>query len=156
MPTETIGFIGLGIMGRPMALNLLKAGYPLVVHNRTPEKAEGLAARGAVVAATPAELVAQVDIVLTSLADDDALTAVAADVVAAARPGIVLVDMSTVSPAASARVADLAEEASVEYLRAPVSGNPSVVRAGNLSLIVSGPGEGRASSWAPRLMRPSA
>jgi 3-hydroxyisobutyrate dehydrogenase-like beta-hydroxyacid dehydrogenase len=82
-----------------------------------------------------------VDVVLTSLADDDALEAVASEVVDAARPGVVLVDMSTVSPAASARVATRAETASVAYLRAPVSGNPNVVRAGNLSFIVSGPSE---------------
>jgi 3-hydroxyisobutyrate dehydrogenase-like beta-hydroxyacid dehydrogenase len=131
--------IGLGNMGTPIAERLLEAGYSLVVHNRTPQKAESLAERGAVVASTPAELVAQVDVLLTSLADDAALTAVAASVLAAARPGLVLVDMSTVSPAASARVAELAREASVEYLRAPVSGNPTVVRAGNLSFIVSGP-----------------
>src|SRR5712691_8309622 len=75
------------------------------------------------------------------LADDEALEAVAAKVVATARPRTVLVDMSTVSPAASARVASLAEAASVPYLRAPVSGNPTVVRAGNLSFIISGAGE---------------
>jgi 3-hydroxyisobutyrate dehydrogenase-like beta-hydroxyacid dehydrogenase len=136
-----VGLIGLGNMGTAIAERLLEAGYPLVVHNRTAQKAEEPAARGAVVAATPGELVAQVDVVLTSLSDDEALAAVAAHVVAAARPGIVLVDMSTVSPAASARVAQLAQGASMEYLRAPVSGNPSVVRAGNLSLIVSGPAD---------------
>jgi 3-hydroxyisobutyrate dehydrogenase-like beta-hydroxyacid dehydrogenase len=77
-------------------------------------------------------------LVVTSLADDEAFEEVAGRVVAAAPPGTVLVDMSTVSPNASARVASLAELASVRYLRAPVSGNPSVVRAGNLSFIVSG------------------
>jgi 3-hydroxyisobutyrate dehydrogenase-like beta-hydroxyacid dehydrogenase len=130
--------IGLGNMGTAIAERLLDAGYELVVHNRTPAKAAALADRGAAVAETPAELVEQVDVVLTSLADDDALEAVAADVAAAARPDTVLVDMSTVSPAASARVASLAERASIAYLRAPVSGNPTVVRAGNLSFIVSG------------------
>jgi 3-hydroxyisobutyrate dehydrogenase-like beta-hydroxyacid dehydrogenase len=133
-----VGLIGLGNMGTAMAERVVDGGYPLVVYNRTAEKSEPLGRRGAVVAGTPADLVEHVDIVLTSLADDEAFEAVAAEVVAAARPGTVLVDMSTVSPAASARVASLAEEASVEYLRAPVSGNPSVVRAGNLSFIVSG------------------
>jgi 3-hydroxyisobutyrate dehydrogenase-like beta-hydroxyacid dehydrogenase len=133
-----VGLIGLGNMGTAMAERVVDGGYPLVVYNRTAEKAEPLGRRGAVVAETPADLVEHVDIVLTSLADDEALEAVAAEVFAAARPGSVLVDMSTVSPAASARVASLAEEASVKYLRAPVSGNPSVVRAGNLSFIVSG------------------
>ena len=140
-PRLTVGLFGLGNMGAAIAERLLGAGPQLVVHNRTPEKAEALAARGAVVAKTPADLVGQVEIVLTSLADEEALEAVAAKVVAAARPGPVLVDMSTVSPAASARVASSAEAASVPYLRAPVSGNPTVVRAGNLSFIVSGPRE---------------
>ena len=137
-PRLTVGLIGLGNMGTAIAERLLDAGYPLVVHNRTPEKAEALGARGAVVASTAEELVERVDVVLTSLADDDAFEGVAATVLAAARPGTVLVDVSTVSPAASARVASLAEVASVAYLRAPVSGNPSVVRAGNLTFIVSG------------------
>jgi len=133
-----VGLIGLGNMGTAMAERLLDAGHGLVVYNRTPEKADPLGARGAAVANTPAELVEQVDVVLTSLPDDVALEAVAEQVVAAARPGTVLVDTSTVSPAASARVALLAEAASVEYLRAPVSGNPTVVRAGNLTFIISG------------------
>jgi 3-hydroxyisobutyrate dehydrogenase-like beta-hydroxyacid dehydrogenase len=133
-----VGLIGLGHMGTAMAERLLDAGYDLVVYNRTAEKAGALAERGAAVAETAAGLVEQVDIVLTSLANDEALEAVAAEVVAAARPGTVLVDTSTVSPTASARVAALAESASVPYLRAPVSGNPAVVRAGNLTFIVSG------------------
>ncbi len=136
-----MGLIGLGNMGSAIAERLLAAGYELVVSNRTRAKAEALAAFGAAVAATPGELAERVDVVVTSLADDVALEAVAAEVAAAARPGTVLVDMSTVSPAASARVAALVEDASVAYLRAPVSGNPSVVRAGNLSVIVSGPRE---------------
>jgi 3-hydroxyisobutyrate dehydrogenase-like beta-hydroxyacid dehydrogenase len=138
-PRLAVGLIGLGNMGAAMAERLLDAGYGLVVYNRTPEKAAPLAARGAEVAASSAELAEQVDVVLTSLANDAALEAVAADVVAAAGSGTLLVDLSTVSPAASARVASLAEAASLDYLRAPVSGNPSVVRAGNLSFIVSGP-----------------
>lgn len=136
-----MGLIGLGNMGTAIAERLLDGGYELLVSNRTPGKAAALEARGAVVAETAADLAAQVDVVLTSLANDEALEAVAAEVVAAARRGTVLVDMSTVSPAVSARVAALAEAASVAYLRAPVSGNPTVVRAGNLSLIVSGPPE---------------
>jgi 3-hydroxyisobutyrate dehydrogenase-like beta-hydroxyacid dehydrogenase len=136
-----VGLIGLGNMGTAIAERLLDAGYPLVVNNRTPAKAEALAALGAEVAATPEELVEQVDVVLSSLANDVAFEEVADRVIAAARPGTVLVDMSTVSPEVSARVAALAEMASVRYLRAPVSGNPTVVRAGNLSFIVSGPHE---------------
>ena len=136
-----MGLIGLGNMGTAVAERLLDAGYALVVSNRTPAKGEALAAKGAVIADSAADLAAQVDVVITSLADDEAFEAVAGTVLPAARPGTVLVDLSTVSPAASARVAALAEAASVPYLRAPVSGNPTVVRAGNLSFIVSGPAE---------------
>jgi 3-hydroxyisobutyrate dehydrogenase-like beta-hydroxyacid dehydrogenase len=136
-----VGLAGLGNMGTAFGERLLTAGHPLTVYNRTAGKAEPLAAGGATVARTAAELAAGVDVVITSLANDEALEAVAAEVVGAARPGTVLVDVSTVSPAVSARVASLADAASVEYLRAPVSGNPGVVRAGNLSFIVSGPRE---------------
>ncbi len=137
-PRPPVGLIGLGNMGTAIAERLLDAGYPLVVNNRTPAKAEALAALGAEVVTTPEELVERVDVVLTSLANDAAFEEVAGRVIAAASPGTVLVDMSTVSPDVSARVASLAETASVGYMRAPVSGNPSVVRAGNLTFIVSG------------------
>ena len=133
-----MGLIGLGHMGTAIAERLLEAGIPLLVYNRTRAKAEPLAARGARVAESSADLAGNVDVVLTSLANDEALEAVAGEVLAAARPGTVLADMSTVSPAVSARIAGEADDASVPYLRAPVSGNPSVVRAGNLSFIVSG------------------
>jgi 3-hydroxyisobutyrate dehydrogenase-like beta-hydroxyacid dehydrogenase len=137
-PRLTVGLIGLGNMGTAVAERLLGAGYRLVVFNRTAQKAEGLAEQGAEVAGTLAELLERADVLVTSLANDSALEAVAAEVVSAARPGTVLIDLSTVSPTVSAKVASLAEDASVEYLRAPVSGNPSVVRAGNLSFMVSG------------------
>jgi len=128
-------------MGTAVAERLLGAGYALVVFNRTTQKADALAEQGAEVAETAAELLERAEVIVTSLANDEAFEAVAAEVVHAARPGTVLVDLSTVSPAASARVASLAEETSLEYLRAPVSGNPTVVRAGNLSFMVSGPRE---------------
>jgi 3-hydroxyisobutyrate dehydrogenase-like beta-hydroxyacid dehydrogenase len=141
-----VGLIGLGHMGTAFAERVLEAGFPLVVYNRTPSKTEPVVARGASVAGSAAELAGGVDVVLTSLSNDDALEAVAAEVVPAMRPGAVLVDMSTVSPAASARVAAQADAASVAYLRAPVSGNPSVVRAGTLSFIVSGSAEALAQA----------
>jgi 3-hydroxyisobutyrate dehydrogenase-like beta-hydroxyacid dehydrogenase len=138
---QLVGCIGLGNMGAAVAERLLAAGYDLVVHNRSREKAATLAERGAEIADTPADLAATADIVFTSLSDDAALEAVAEEVAAAARPGTVLVDLSTVSPPASERVAALAERDSLAYLRAPMSGNPAVVRAGNVSFIVSGPRE---------------
>jgi 3-hydroxyisobutyrate dehydrogenase-like beta-hydroxyacid dehydrogenase len=137
-PRPAVGLIGLGNMGSALAERLLDGGYALRVHNRSPEKTRALADRGATVAGSAAELAAGVDLVFTSLSDDGALEAVAGEVAAAARPGTTLVDTSTVSPAASARVASLAGRASMEYLRAPVSGNPGVVRAGNVTFIVSG------------------
>lgn len=140
-PRLAVGLIGLGNMGTAFAERLLDAGYGLVVMNRTPAKAAPLEARGATLAGSYADLAESVDVVLTSLADDDALDEVAAALLGVAKPGTVLVDTSTVSPAASARVAERAEAASVPYVRAPVSGNPTVVRAGNLSFIVSGPSE---------------
>ena len=133
-----MGLIGLGNMGAAIAERLLDAGYDLVVSNRTPGRSQALEARGASVAGTPEELAANVEVVLTSLADDAAFEAVATRVIDAARPRTVLVDVSTVSAECSARVAERAEERSIRYLRAPVSGNPTVVRAGNLSFIVSG------------------
>jgi 3-hydroxyisobutyrate dehydrogenase-like beta-hydroxyacid dehydrogenase len=134
-----VGLIGLGNMGSAFAERLLDAGFDLVVHNRTRARAEPLAARGATVADTASDLAARADVVLTSLSDDAAFESVADSVIGAARAGTALVDASTVSPEASARVAALAEAAGVQYLRAPVSGNPGVVRAGNVAFIVSGP-----------------
>jgi 3-hydroxyisobutyrate dehydrogenase-like beta-hydroxyacid dehydrogenase len=133
--------IGLGNMGTAIAGRLLAADCDLAVHNRSLDKAEPLRAAGARVFETAAALAEAVDVVLTSLADDEALESVAANIVSGARPGTLLVDLSTVSPAASARVAALIDEAELLYLRAPVSGNPSVVQAGNLTFIVSGPRE---------------
>jgi 3-hydroxyisobutyrate dehydrogenase-like beta-hydroxyacid dehydrogenase len=134
-----VGLIGLGNMGSAFAERLLDAGFDLAVHNRTPARAERLRERGATVADTPSELAAGVDVVLTSLSDDAAFESVAEAVIGAARPGTALVDASTVSPEASARVAALAEPAGIGYLRAPVSGNPGVVRSGKVTFIVSGP-----------------
>jgi 3-hydroxyisobutyrate dehydrogenase-like beta-hydroxyacid dehydrogenase len=126
-------------MGTAVAERLLEAGYELRVYNRSPAKTAPLAARGALVAPSAAALAADAELILMSVADDEALEQVAAEVAAAARPGTVLADLSTVSPEASARVAALADGASLRYLRAPVSGNPSVVRAGKLTFIASGP-----------------
>lgn len=128
-------------MGTAIAERLLAAEWDVAVHNRTPGKAEPLRAAGATVFETAGALAEAVDVVLTSLADDDALESVATVVAGAAQPGTLLVDLSTVSPAASARVAALADEAGLLYLRAPVSGNPSVVQSGNLTFIASGPRE---------------
>jgi 3-hydroxyisobutyrate dehydrogenase-like beta-hydroxyacid dehydrogenase len=136
-----VALVGLGRMGVPIAERILAAGHRLTVYNRTPGKADDLVASGAAVAGSPAGLLDDADVCITMVADDAALEAVTTSetgVLARARPGTVLVDMSTVSVAGSGRVAEAAGERGVEYLRAPVSGNPGVVRAGNLTIVVSG------------------
>jgi 3-hydroxyisobutyrate dehydrogenase-like beta-hydroxyacid dehydrogenase len=141
MSLPRVAVVGLGKMGLPIADRILEAGYPLTVFNRTRSRAEPLAGRGATVLASPAEALATAEACVTMLSDDDALEAVASEVLAGARPGTTLIDMSTVSVAVSERVADRAAQAGVGFLRAPVSGNPTVVRGGTLTLVVSGPEE---------------
>jgi 3-hydroxyisobutyrate dehydrogenase-like beta-hydroxyacid dehydrogenase len=139
-----VAVVGLGKMGEPIAERILDAGFPLAVFNRTVARAEPLARRGATVLGSAADALARADVCVTSLADDEALGAVLLEeggVLAGARPGTVVVEMSTVSVAASERVAERAAAAGVEYLRAPVSGNPTVVRGGTLTIVVSGPAE---------------
>jgi len=138
---ETVGWIGLGNMGQPMSKRLLEAGYPLVVYNRTREKTAEIALRGAKVADSPAALASECEVICTMVADSAALEVVtlgSQGVLATARPGSVLVDMSTVSPAASARVAEAARRRQVEFLRAPVSGSTGMAATGTLGIMVSG------------------
>lgn len=145
--TPRVAVVGLGKMGLAIAERILDGDYPLAVHNRTAAKAAPLAERGAAVLASAGEALRAADVCVTMLADDDALEAVALGsdgVLADARAGTVLVDMSTVSVDASRRVAARAAEAGVAYLRAPVSGNPVVVRGGTLTILVSGPADGFA------------
>jgi 3-hydroxyisobutyrate dehydrogenase-like beta-hydroxyacid dehydrogenase len=134
-----VSVVGLGRMGEPIAERILAAGHPLSVFNRTAAKAQPLVERGAARLESAADALRAADVCVTMLADDAALEAVALEILGSARRGTALVDMSTVSVAASARVAERAAGAGVEYLRAPVSGNPGVVRAGALTIVVSGP-----------------
>jgi 3-hydroxyisobutyrate dehydrogenase-like beta-hydroxyacid dehydrogenase len=137
-----VGVVGLGSMGVPIAERILAAGHDLVVFNRTPGKGADLVAAGAAEAESARSLAAEVEACITMVTGDAALEEVTGGedgILAGAGPDTGLVDMSTVSPTGSARVARAADEAGVEYLRAPVSGNPVVVRAGNLTIVVSGP-----------------
>jgi 2-hydroxy-3-oxopropionate reductase len=141
---ETIGFIGLGIMGRPMAKNILKAGYPVVVHNRSHPGVDELVAAGASAARSPAAVARQTDIVITMLPDspDVELVALGADgILSAARPGQVIVDMSTIAPTVSRRIAVAAQEKGCAMLDAPVSGSDKGAAAGTLSIMVGGDDE---------------
>jgi 2-hydroxy-3-oxopropionate reductase len=134
-----VGFIGLGVMGRPMAENLLTAGASLVVHNRSRPAQDALVAHGAAGAQTPAEVAGRADIIITMLADDDAVrSVVGGGLLAAARPGSLIVDMSTVSPALSRELAARAAERDVRMLDAPVSGGDVGAREGTLSIMVGG------------------
>jgi 2-hydroxy-3-oxopropionate reductase len=134
-----VGFIGLGVMGRPMAENLLTAGARLVVHNRSRPAQDALVARGAAGAQSPEEVAGRADIIITMLADDDAVrSVVGGGLLAAARPGSLIVDMSTVSPALSRELAARATERDVRMLDAPVSGGDVGAREGTLSIMVGG------------------
>jgi 3-hydroxyisobutyrate dehydrogenase-like beta-hydroxyacid dehydrogenase len=136
-----VAVLGLGNMGEPIAERILAAGFPLSVWNRTPEKAAPLVERGAGQLGSPNEGLRKADVCVTVLADDFAFEDVVLGehgVLAGARPGTSLVDMSTISVDASERVAGRAAQAGVGYLRAPVSGSPVIVRGGTLTIMVSG------------------
>jgi 3-hydroxyisobutyrate dehydrogenase-like beta-hydroxyacid dehydrogenase len=136
-----VAVLGLGNMGEPIAERILEAGRPLSVWNRSPEKAAPLVEQGATELGSPAEALQAADVCVTALSDDAALEDVVLSengVFSGARAGTALVDMSTVSVAASQRVATRAAEAGVGYLRAPVSGSPVIVRGGTLTIIASG------------------
>ncbi len=140
--TPIVGVVGTGRMGSAMAKALARAGRPLVLHNRSRDRAEALAAElGARVAATPAEAAAAADVTITMLADDDAVAQVyGADdgLLAGARRGSVLVDLSTVTPEALRAFAPAARAAGVGLLDAPVSGSTALAEAGQLTLMVGG------------------
>jgi len=139
---QKIGWIGLGKMGVPMSSNLIKAGYSVTVYNRTKEKGKELADQGAQVADSAKALAEGQDVVISMIADDSALEAVSYGPDGAfggAKPGTIYIDMSTVSPVSSARVAEAAEKKGIKYLRAPVSGSTALATAGTLTIFASGP-----------------
>jgi 2-hydroxy-3-oxopropionate reductase len=138
---DTVGFIGLGIMGRPMAKNLMEAGYDLVVHNRSPEKAEELAGEGTTAAATPREVAEGCDVVITMLPDSPQVEEVLAGeggVFEGVRKGALIVDMSTISPVVTESLAVRAKEKGASLLDAPVSGGDVGAIEGTLSIMVGG------------------
>jgi 2-hydroxy-3-oxopropionate reductase len=138
---QVIGFIGLGIMGRPMARNLLKAGYPLVVHSRSRGPVDEIAKAGAKVGTSPRDVASQSDVLITMLPNspDVEQVVLARDgVIEGARPGMVLLDMSTISPLVSQKVGAALAEKSVKMLDAPVSGGEKGAIDGVLSIMVGG------------------
>jgi 2-hydroxy-3-oxopropionate reductase len=138
---QVIGFVGLGIMGRPMARNLVKAGYPLVVHSRSRGPVDELVAAGARAGASAKDVAGQCDVLITMLPNspDVELVAFGKDgIVEGARRGLVYVDMSTISPIVSQKVGQALEAKGVPMLDAPVSGGEKGAIDGALSIMVGG------------------
>jgi 2-hydroxy-3-oxopropionate reductase len=136
-----VGVIGLGIMGAPMARNLLRAGHAVSVHGRTPARVEALVAAGATAAGSPAAVASEVDAVITMLPDTPDVEAVIGGpegVLAGAQPGLLAIDMSTIAPDAARALAARAAALGVALLDAPVSGGEQGAIAGTLSIMVGG------------------
>jgi 2-hydroxy-3-oxopropionate reductase len=139
-----VGFIGLGIMGRPMAMHLVRGGHELAVWARQPASAEPLKTAGARVCASPAEVAQNAEVVftvVTDAADVEAVVLGANGIVHGARPGTVVVDMGTISPLATRRIAAALAGRGLEMLDAPVSGGPMGAGEGTLSIMVGGKAE---------------
>lgn len=139
--SETVGFIGLGVMGKPMALNLRKAGFPLVVYSRRRAPVDVLVEAGAMPAGCPAEVAERAGIVVTMLPDSPEVKQVLSGprgVFETVRPGAVLVDMSTISPAVARDLAVQASELGATLLDAPVSGGEIGAVNATLSIMVGG------------------
>lgn len=138
---ETVGFIGLGLMGRPMAKNLLKAGYPLVVHSRSEGPVNELVAAGASRAASPAEVAALATRVITMVPDGPDVERVLDGpdgVFTSIQPGTIVIDMSSIAPGVARRLAARAYERGGSMLDAPVSGGEIGAIDGTLSIMVGG------------------
>lgn len=142
MACEKIGFIGTGIMGAPMAHNLLKAGYKVAVHNRTKAKADHLIAGGAAWADSPADVAKDSNIVITCLPDTPDVEQVLLGqkgVIEAAKPGLICIDMSTISPAATKEMGSALSAKGVTLIDAPISGGEIGAIEAKLSIMMGGP-----------------
>ena len=141
MSKERIGFIGTGIMGKPMACNLLEAGYSLTVHNRTKAKAKTILDKGADWAASPADIAKGRDVVITCVTDTPDVKEVLLgenSVIEAAERGLICVDMSTISPAVTKEIGQVLETKGVILIDAPISGGEIGARQGKLSIMMGG------------------
>ncbi len=137
----TVGTIGLGLMGAPIARNLMKAGYKLVVHNRSRAIVDQLVAEGATAAFSPKEVAEQVDFVFTNLPDSPDVELVALGpngIIEGAHPGLIAIDNSTIKPETARHVAAELAKAGVAALDAPVSGGDVGAKAGTLTIMVGG------------------
>jgi len=137
----TIGFVGLGVMGKPMARNLLEAGYALVAHNRSRDPVEALGREGAQPAHSPAEVARASDVIITCLPDSPDVELVALGengLIEGVSDGDVYVDMSTIAPTVAVEVAEAMAEKGVDCLDAPISGGDVGAQEGTLSIMVGG------------------
>lgn len=137
-----IGWIGLGKMGHPMAINLIKAGKKVSVFNRTTEKTKAHVNLGGIAISSIKELASSSDVIFTMISDDKAIEEIALSddgIIANTQERASLIDMSTISPAMSAKVAEAATEKHINYLRAPVNGTVMQAEAGSLVILCSGP-----------------
>jgi len=136
-----VGYIGIGIMGRAMAGRLLAAGHTLFVHNRTASKCQGLAAEGATVCENPADVASRTEVVFINVPDTPDVKKVLFDsdgIIDGAEPGLIVVDNSTISPAATRQFARRLRDLEIEYLDAPVSGGDTGAKQGTLAIMVGG------------------
>ena len=136
-----VGFIGLGNMGLPMAQNILKGGFPLTVYNRTKEKATSLLEQGAKYANSPLELAAECDILVSMVANDDALKDIVegpSGILRASKKPSIHISMSTVSPDLSDTMEKKHKEMGIAFLSAPVTGRPERAKQGSLWIFLSG------------------
>jgi 2-hydroxy-3-oxopropionate reductase len=136
-----VGYIGLGLMGKSIARNILKAGFPLVVHNRSSASVDELAAEGATAADSPKEVAAQVDVVFTNLPDTPDVEKVVLGengIIEGAQAGLIYVDNSTIKPASARRMAEKLAAKNIFALDAPVSGGDIGARNGTLTIMVGG------------------
>jgi len=141
---KKIGFIGLGIMGKPMASNILNAGFPLVVHNRSRQSVTEMEQQGAEAASSPKDVAQTADVVFTMLPEDSHVEEVVAGkngVLEGLQHGAVVVDMSTISPATAKKLATRVEDAGGYMLDAPVSGGDVGAKEATLSIMVGGKSE---------------
>lgn len=139
-----VGYIGLGLMGKSMARNILKAGFPLVVHNRSRGAVDELVSEGAEPAVSPADVARRVDVVFTNLPDSPDVLKVALGkegVIEGAHKGLIFIDNSTIKPDAAREIASRLAEAGVASLDAPVSGGDIGARNGTLTIMVGGSAE---------------
>ena len=150
---KKIGFIGLGIMGKPMSLNLLKAGYEVTVYNRSRPAVDALAAAGAKTASSPKEVSLNSDVVITIVTDTPDVQQVILGpngVLEGAKKGLTVIDMSTISPKVTRMISAELAKAGAAMLDAPVSGGDKGAREGTLTIMVGGP-EGAFNDCLPIL-----